>query len=194
VFELRGMLAESEGLLGELDGPLKPKSLWLEEYERARELAKTAGMKRPLKLYKQWLTSDNAQKQRAEYVEVALEYLPDEAVIALQQAVMAKMADRNIAIECPPTSNTRISQYRDVSEHHIFRWIGLPGEVVEGDVPMSICLGSDDPGIFAADLKSEFYHLFVVLTRKFGLSPAEALRKVAEVNENGRIYRFHDVS
>ena len=151
-------------------------------------------MKRPLKLYKQWLTSDNAQKQRAEYVEVALEYLPDEAVIALQQAVMAKMADRNIAIECPPTSNTRISQYRDVSEHHIFRWIGLPGEVVEGDVPMSICLGSDDPGIFAADLKSEFYHLFVVLTRKFGLSPAEALRKVAEVNENGRIYRFHDVS
>ena len=106
---------------------------------------------------------------------------------------MAKMADRNIAIECPPTSNTRISQYRDVSEHHIFRWMGLPGEAIEGDVPMSICLGSDDPGIFVADLKSEFYHLFVVLTRKFGLSPAEALRKVAEVNENGRIYRFHDV-
>ncbi|MEE4611682.1 adenosine deaminase [Serratia marcescens] len=193
VFEMRGVLAESEGLLGELNGSLKPKSLWLEEFERARELAKTAGMKRPLKLYKQWLTSDNVRKQRSEYVEVALEYLPDEAVVALQQAVMAKIADRNTAIECPPTSNTRISQYRDVSEHHIFRWMGLPGEEIEGDVPMSICLGSDDPGIFAADLKSEFYHLFVVLTRKFGLSPAEALRKVAEVNENGRIYRFHDV-
>lgn len=193
VFELRGVLAESEGLLGELDGPLKPKSLWLEEYERAREMAKTAGMKRPLKLYQQWLTANNVRKQRAEYVEVALEYLPDEALVSLQQTVMAKMADRNIAIECPPTSNTRISQYRDVSEHHIFRWMGLPEEAIEGDVPMSICLGSDDPGIFAADLKSEFYHLFVVLTRKFGLSPAEALRKVAEVNENGRIYRFHDV-
>ncbi|MFS6803883.1 adenosine deaminase [Edwardsiella tarda] len=194
VFEMRGLLAESEGLLGELNGPLKPKSLWLEEYERTRELVKTTGMKRPLKLYKQWLTSDNVRKQRGEYVEVALEYLPDEAVVALQQAVMAKMADRNIAIECPPTSNTRISQYRDVSEHHIFRWMGLPGEAIEGDVPMSICLGSDDPGIFAADLKSEFYHLFIVLTRNFGLSPAEALGKVAEVNENGRIYRFHDVS
>ncbi|MXR67139.1 adenosine deaminase [Shewanella sp. JBTF-M18] len=193
VFELRGELAESEGLLGELDGPLKPKSLWLEEYEHARELAKKSGMKRPLNLYKQWLTDDNVRKQRAEYVEVDLEYLPDEALVSLQQIVMAKMADRNIAIECPPTSNTRISQYRDVSEHHIFRWMGLPGEVIEGDVPMSICLGSDDPGIFAADLKSEFYHLFVVLTRKFGLSPAEALRKVAEVNENGRIYRFHNV-
>lgn len=193
VFELRGMLAESEGLLGELDGPLKPKSLWLEEYERARELAKVAGMKRPLKLYRQWLTDDNVRKQRDEYVDVTLEYLPDEALVSLQQTVMAKMANRNIAIECPPTSNTRISQYRDVSEHHIFRWMGLLGEVIEGDVPMSICLGSDDPGIFAADLKSEFYHLFVVLTRKFGLSPAEALRKVAEVNENGRIYRFHDV-
>ncbi|MCD8560431.1 MAG: hypothetical protein LRY75_16790 [Shewanella xiamenensis] len=193
VFDLRGVLAESEGLLGELDGPLKPKSLWLEEYERARELAKTAGMKRPLKLYRQWLTDDNVRKLRAEYVEVELEYLPDEALVSLQQTVMAKMADRNIAIECPPTSNTRISQYRDVSEHHIFRWMGLPGEAIEGDVPMSICLGSDDPGIFAADLKSEFYHLFVVLTRKFGLSPAEALRKVAEVNENGRIYRFHHV-
>ncbi len=193
VFDLRGMLAESEGLLGELDEPLKPKSLWLEEFERARELVKKAGMKRPLELYKQWLTSDNVQKQRAEYVDVALEDLPDVAVVSLQQAVMAKMADRNIAIECPPTSNTRVSQYRDISEHHIFRWMCLPGEAIEGDVPMSICLGSDDPGIFAADLKSEFYHLFVVLTRKFGLSPAEALRKVAEVNENGRIYRFHDV-
>ncbi|HDS1201762.1 TPA: hypothetical protein QD004_001034 [Shewanella algae] len=193
VFELRGELAESEGLLGELDGPLKPKSLWLEEYEHARELAKTAGRERPLKLYQQWLTSDDVRKQRAEYVEVALEYLPDKALVSLQQTVMAKMADRNIAIECPPTSNTRISQYREVSEHHIFRWMGLPEEAIEGDVPMSICLGSDDPGIFAADLKSEFYHLFVVLTRKFGLSPAEALRKVAEVNENGRIYRFHDV-
>lgn len=84
------MLAESEGLLGELDGPLKPQSLWLEEFEHARELAKNAGMKRPLKLYKQWLTSDNVRKQRAEYVEVALEYLPNEAVVALQQAVMAK--------------------------------------------------------------------------------------------------------
>ncbi|MBF8448344.1 adenosine deaminase [Aeromonas dhakensis] len=193
VFDLRGVLAESEGLLGELDGPLKPESLWLEEYERARELAKVAGMKRPLKLYQQWLTDDNVRKQRNEYIDVTLEYLPDEALVSLQQAVMAKMADRNIAIECPPTSNTRISQYRDVSEHHIFRWMGLPGEAIEGDVPMSICLGSDDPGIFAADLKSEFYHLFVVLTRKFGLSPTEALRKVAEVNENGRIYRFHDV-
>ncbi|QOV70859.1 adenosine deaminase [Citrobacter sp. BDA59-3] len=193
VFELRGVLAESEGLLGELDGPLKPKSLWLEEYERARELAKKVGMKRPLKLYEQWLTSDSVRKQRAEYVEVALEYLPDEALVLLQQATMAKMADRNVAIECPPTSNTRISQYRDINEHHIFRWMGLPSEAIEGDVPMSICLGSDDPGIFAADLKSEFYHLFVVLTRKFGLSPAEALRKVAEVNENGRVYRFHDV-
>ncbi len=193
VFSLRGILAESEGMLDELDGPLKPKSLWLEEFEYIKELAKTAGMERPLKLYKQWLTSEDVRKQRNEYVEVDLEYLPNEAVISLQQVVMAKMADRNIAIESPPTSNTRISQYRDVSEHHIFRWMGLPGEVIEGDVPMSICLGSDDPGIFAADLKSEFYHLFAVLTRKFGLSPAEALRKVAEVNENGRIYRFHDV-
>ncbi|WP_241646260.1 adenosine deaminase [Rosenbergiella metrosideri] len=193
VFEIRGILAESEGLLGELNGPLKPESLWLEEYEHARELARIAGMNRPLKLYKQWLTSDNVLKQRAEYVEVALEDLPDEAVLSLQQAVMTKMASRNVAIECPPTSNTRISQYRDVSEHHIFRWMGLPGEAIEGDVPMSICLGSDDPGVFAADLKSEFYHLFVVLTRKFYLSPAEALRKIAEVNENGRIYRFHDV-
>lgn len=192
VFKLRGVLAESEGLLGELDGPLKPESLWLEEYEYAKELAKKTGMKRPLNLYKQWLTDDNVRKQRAEYVEVALEYLPDEALVSLQQTVMAKMADRNIAIECPPTSNTRISQYQDVSEHHIFRWMGLPEEAIGGDVPMSICLGSDDPGIFAADLKSEFYHLFVVLTRKFGLSSAEALRKVAEVNENGRIFRFHD--
>ncbi|MDP2608504.1 MULTISPECIES: adenosine deaminase [unclassified Oceanobacter] len=191
LFNLRDLLPEAEGLLGEIDGPLQPASLWTEEHERVHECLRLTYMKRPLRLYKEWLRSTEIREQRQEYIDVDMTALPDNALIVLQQAVMAKLAQKNIAIECPPTSNTRISQYRDVSEHHIFRWMGLPGEAIDGDISMSICLGSDDPGVFAADLKSEFYHLFVVLTGKFGLSATEALRKVAEVNENGRIYRFH---
>ena len=56
-----------------------------------------------------------------------------------------------------------------------------------------VCLGSDDPGIFAGDLESEFHQLYAAL-RNEGVSDAEALNRLSTVNERGRKYRFHDRS
>ncbi|TOQ64604.1 hypothetical protein, partial [Vibrio parahaemolyticus] len=53
-----------------------------------------------------------------------------------------------------------------------------------------VTIGSDDPGIFATDLRNEFYHLFSALVCKFEYSVEEALTVVSKLNENGRVYRF----
>lgn len=111
--------------------------------------------------------------------------------LRLQQALMARVADRRVVIETLPSSNVRISQYERFEEHHVMRWMGVPGFVKPGDVPIMVSLGSDDPGIFAGNLKGEFYQLYAVL-RKNGMLDTEALRNVAAVNERGRQYRFHD--
>lgn len=111
--------------------------------------------------------------------------------LRLQQALMARLAERCVVIETLPSSNVRISQYESFEEHHVMRWMGVPGFIKPGDVPIMVSLGSDDPGIFAGNLKGEFYQLYAVL-RKHGLLDTEALRHVAAVNERGRQYRFHD--
>jgi len=111
--------------------------------------------------------------------------------IRLQQALMKLVADRRVVIETLPSSNVRISQYQRFEEHHALRWMGVPGHVQEGDTPIMVSLGSDDPGIFAGNLKGEFYQLYAVL-RQHVHSDADALRLVSIVNERGRQYRFHD--
>lgn len=67
----------------------------------------------------------------------------------------------------------------------------LPEYVQDGDPEIMVSLGSDDPGIFAGELAGEFYQLYAAL-RGSGLTDKEALYKVAELNERGREYRFHD--
>lgn len=111
--------------------------------------------------------------------------------LRLQQALMKQIADRRVVIETLPSSNVRISQYEKFEEHHAMRWMGVAGFTQPGDVPIMVSLGSDDPGIFAGNLKGEFYQLYAVL-RKQGLSDGDALQRVATINERGRQYRFHD--
>ncbi|MEE9929108.1 hypothetical protein [Microvirgula aerodenitrificans] len=111
--------------------------------------------------------------------------------LKLQQALMKRVADRRVVIETLPSSNVRISQYERFEEHHVLRWMGIPNYVHEGDTPIMVSLGSDDPGIFAGNLKGEFYQLYAVLKHQ-GLSDADALHHVCIINERGRQYRFHD--
>lgn len=124
-------------------------------------------------------------------VETQDELFTPAIYLRLQQALMKRVADRRVVIETLPSSNVRISQYECFKEHHVLRWMGIPGHLREGDTPIMVSLGSDDPGIFAGNLKGEFYQLYAVL-RQQGLSDAEALHHVSIVNERGRQYRFHD--
>ena len=194
IFSLHDIYPLYEPLQDENRWQLRAASVWDAEYQRVDELLNKVERRSELNLYRRWLFDDEIRKTRNTMHTLLTDWLPDEALIALQQAVMKDIAKKNIAIECPPTSNTRISQYIEVKEHHVFRWMGLPSNSIEGDVPMSVCLASDDPGIFVTDMKAEFYHLFAVLTQQMGFSSHDALLHVSRLNENGRTFRFHSRS
>lgn len=131
---------------------------------------------------------------RPEVVERCLEpmlverdLLSPEALIELQIAVINEFNRRQIAIECPPTSNVRISVYDDHKEHHLFRWLGL----TRPDEPKPVvCLATDDPGIFATNMRNELIHLHQTLRQHFQLSEPQAMGLLDALSRQSQAYAF----
>ena len=92
---------------------------------------------------------------------------------------------RSIAIESLPTSNVRISFYKEYSEHHLQRWLGLNDE---NDPIPSVVLGSDDPGIFATNLKNEYCHVYQMIKSGHGKKTAE--ENLLYLQRNGEKFTF----
>ncbi|MGO8072920.1 hypothetical protein AB9F41_10470 [Rhizobium leguminosarum] len=121
-------------------------------------------------------------------VEVARDFLSSQALCALQEFVLADVNRRGVALETLPTSNTRISVYKDMTEHHIFRWLGLTEPKLVNKP--TVVVGSDDPGIFCTNIKNEYAVLLTILRTKFGKSNPESVAILESVNDSGRIHRF----
>ena len=143
----------------------------------------------PLQLYKRWRLDPHVRRRQNELVEVPVDYLGEQLLIQLQQVIQHRLCDREIAVESLLTSNLRISQYEDIGQHHLLRWLGIRGYEVPGDAALNVCLGSDDPGIFVTDIKNEYYHLYNIL-QHIGISSSEAMDHIKRIHTTGRIYSF----
>lgn len=177
-------------MTGDDDSHHEPLSdLWREETSRV----KSAYLSQPqaVLLLWEWLNDPEVLKRAGELIEKEADFIDAPSYLRLQQALMQQVADRGVLIETLPSSNVRISQYHHIGEHHSLRWMRVLGYVEEGDPEIMVSLGSDDPGIFASDLETEFYLLYATL-RRAGLSDSEALHRLSILNERGRIYRFHN--
>ncbi len=188
-FELRGLA--SDVVKDYLGSDTLAKTGWLfDEVKLIQKLSNNS--LGPLKLLKCRWFDDAILHASSELVELDLSRLSADILIQLQQYVQKKIVDSHVVVETLPTSNVRISHYKSINEHHVFRWLGVDTRKLEGDSNMLITLGSDDPGIFATDMRNEFYHIFGVLRSEFNYSPHDALSCVARLNDNGRIYRFNN--
>lgn len=103
----------------------------------------------------------------------------------LQNTMIEFLNDKNIAIETLPTSNVRISYYKDYSEHHLTRWLGLSN--VDDPKP-NVVLGSDDTGIFMTNLRNEYAHVYQMIKKK--LPTEETLQKIELLNKNSKSFTF----
>jgi len=178
--------------LDAVDAPEEALSeLWREEEAMVRAACKEQS--RDVQLLWEWLSDPGVQMRADEWISKEARFLDPSVYIRLQQALMQQVSDRGVLIETLPSSNVRISQYHSVDEHHSLRWMRVPGHVEEGDPEIMTCLGSDDPGIFAGDLETEFYLLYSTL-RQSGLGDSESMQRLSTLNERGRTYRFHDRS
>lgn len=142
-----------------------------------------------LRLLKRWHFDGDSRRKQEEFEELELDFLNDETLIFLQQRVQQMLNERNVVLETLPVSNLRISQYRDMRQHHLLRWLRVKDCCFEGDEKMTVCMGSDDPGIFVSDLKNEYYHVYANL-KLAGLTPVECMAQIRSLNEAGRIYAF----
>lgn len=140
-----------------------------------------------LSLLLQWQRDKHVLRRSSVRREVPADYLSVRELIFIQQQILSRLTSLGIVLETLPTSNLRIGQYKEMGQHHSLRWLGIGA--YEGDSPPPIVLGTDDPGIFATDIKGEFYHLFASLCKR-GLNAQAALNLMAEVNENGNRYAF----
>ncbi len=82
----------------------------------------------------------------------------------LQLGILNELWQRRIAIETLPTSNIRISTHNTYDTHHSKNWVHCHQET--GGVPVSFVIGSDDPGIFATNLRLEYAHMMRILQKR----------------------------
>lgn len=143
----------------------------------------------PAWLYWVWNIGTNVRKEQEELIEVKADFLTMAELVQLQQQVQKLVAVRDVVIETLPVSNLRIGQICRIQSHHVLRWLQVEGHKVDGDSVMNICMGSDDPGIFATDLKNEYYHLYMCL-RNANVPAHQAIEYLRRVNDNGRAYAF----
>lgn len=103
----------------------------------------------------------------------------------IQCCMIEILNKKSIAIEMLPSSNVRISQYKDYDEHHMVRWLGLTNP--DDPKPM-IVPGSDDTGIFVTNLRNEYAHILRVVESHCGKDKAKKV--LADLVSNSRVYSF----
>lgn len=167
--------------------PLEP------EEEEARLIHDAFDQETPevMELILNWQLNRETWMASESRIEVPTDYLSENELVILQQQALRYLVERGIVLETLPTSNLRISQYTEMGQHHSLRWLGV-GDF-HGDTPPPVVLGSDDPGVFATDIKAEFYHLFASLCKR-GLNSEKALEKLVRMNQSGTRYAFRSLT
>lgn len=128
-----------------------------------------------------------------QYMKIALHpgLFTAEEFRQIQNLVLHHLAQKNIALEVPITSNLCISFYRNLNEHHIGRWI--KGCSDHNLLIPAVVMGTDDPGIFMTNIYIEYARLMTYLENK-GYSINERIEKVLQLNRISTFYRFSNTN
>ncbi len=110
-----------------------------------------------------------------------------DSIQKIQIKTLELVAKKNVIIETLPTSNVRISYYKDHSQHHIFNWIKWRED--EKLMP-SIVVGSDDTGIFATNIFNENVHIYIQALAKYGGDSVKAINLLKEIHSDSTTYKF----
>ena len=78
--------------------------------------------------------------------------------------MMDVIAEKDIAIECNPTSNIMIGPFSKYEEHPIFRFYQI--EEKNKKHKLSVSINTDDKGVFATSLTNEYSLIAMALTKQ----------------------------
>lgn len=109
------------------------------------------------------------------------------AIYLLQNLILNEMATKGIVIEALPSSNVRISYYKQLNEYHLCRWVNSTEEEV---ILPPVVVGTDDPGIFTTNIYNEYAKAYLSIEKK-NTSSIERLQKISGLQKNSIIYNFN---
>ena len=109
------------------------------------------------------------------------------ALTTIQHALRRKLASRGIVVEINPTSNLMVGDLGDLRNAPF--WKLVEPDDSSDSRPVSVCLGSDDPLIFATDLRQEYQRLVDALSMA-GYSDDESRAMLNHIRETGLAARF----
>lgn len=131
-----------------------------------------------------WHTPEAYERAR-ELLSVETNILSCDIYRKMQENLIEIVCQKQIALEVLPTSNLRISYYKNYAEHHIYRW--LKEDAINRP---TVVMGSDDPGIFATNIFNEYAHVFINAKKYQPGSSHEPIEIIRTLIENGHNFGF----
>lgn len=161
-----------------------------EDYEAARDNPRACSLNHRYHY-------DTGVKERGqEACEYKLTFDMVKFIVKVQEAMLDKIGDMGVVIECCPTSNLRVGPIRQYREHPIFKFnnVGLHfNQYEERNIPVTI--NTDDKGIFATSLEREYALLGCALLKdhqreETSNTPEMIHGWLESVRQSGFDYRF----
>lgn len=138
-----------------------------------------------LRLLYRYLTCENVFRKGHEVIVVRTD-LEADAIERLQLHVRKRVAALGVTIEINPSSNLLIGNLGDLQNHPLWK---LSPPIENGEPRLRVCIGSDDPLIFATTLREEYALLHDTLVLA-GQSSDDADKWIDHVRESGLNSRF----
>jgi hypothetical protein len=174
-------------LMVDRDGVGKEVAPLRREAARSLERARSGRSEASFALWRRYHADRDLRRLLDTPVEV--NQRPDEAswIRVVQDAMLAQLEAKSIAIEINPSSNLTIGPFDALTDHPVFRW--RPPEIVPNAPRPTVLVGSDDPAIFGSELLSE-YALLAAAARERGYPEHLVEAWVVELAEAGHAWRF----
>ncbi|MCP3914650.1 MAG: hypothetical protein GY711_03720 [bacterium] len=106
---------------------------------------------------------------------------------ALQKSLRRSIGARGIAVEMNPSSNLLVGNLADLDRHPF--WLLRPPRQEAPEPSLAVCIGSDDPAVFATNLMQEYALVHDALVAG-GLSTERAGEWIDRVRRSGLENRF----
>lgn len=140
-----------------------------------------------IKIFTMYHSDLSTLKAYEKFIAISTDFLSNKVLTFLQDYTIESLNHKNIVIETMISSNVNISFYKNYDEHHILRWLGV-GKYKASPKP-TLVLATDDPGIFATNMRNEIAHLYMMLKNK-KVEEEEIFRLIEVLLRNGEVYGF----
>lgn len=112
------------------------------------------------KIHRHYQLATEYLKARQERIFESYDDMYLACVESVQKLVKRDISRKEIIIETNPTSNYKISEISKYNELPLF-------EFLKGEDPLTICINTDDSGIFDTNLQNEYYLVYAVAYEKY---------------------------